>query len=58
MIKSDPQLSLIPHFSDGVRKYRVRSRFFSQPFVKLRALLIVAMIDDKGEEYMEEAFTK
>ncbi|KAF3571440.1 hypothetical protein F2Q69_00059588 [Brassica cretica] len=55
-IKGDPQLSLISHFSDGVRKYRVRSRCFSQPFAKLRALLIDEMID-KGEESME-AFTK
>ncbi|XP_048603512.1 uncharacterized protein LOC106371585 [Brassica napus] len=57
MIKSDPQLSLITHFSDGVRKYIVRNRCFSQPYAKLRALLIAEMID-KGEEYMEEAFTK
>ncbi|KAF3591655.1 hypothetical protein DY000_02021868 [Brassica cretica] len=57
MIKDGPQLSLIHHFSDGVRKSRVRSRCFSQPFTKLRALLIAEMID-KGEESMEEAFTK
>ncbi|CDY71006.1 BnaAnng35790D [Brassica napus] len=56
-IKGDPQLSLIPHFSDGVRKSRVRSRCFSQPFAKLKALLIAEMID-KGEGYMEEAFTQ
>ncbi|KAF2597416.1 hypothetical protein F2Q68_00009918 [Brassica cretica] len=56
-IKGDPQLSLIPHFSDGVRKSIVRSRCFSQPFAKLRALLIAEMID-KGEESMEEAFTQ
>ena len=49
--------SLILHFTDGVRKYRVRSRCFSQPFSKVRALLIVEMID-KGEESMEEAFTQ
>lgn len=49
-IKGDPQLSLIPHFSDGVRKPRVRSRCFSQPFAKLKALLIAEMID-KGEGY-------
>ncbi|KAG5375358.1 hypothetical protein IGI04_039954 [Brassica rapa subsp. trilocularis] len=47
-IKGDPQLSLIPHFSDGVRKPRVRSRCFSQPFAKLKALLIAEMVD-KGE---------
>ncbi|KAG5414866.1 hypothetical protein IGI04_002433, partial [Brassica rapa subsp. trilocularis] len=47
-IKGDPQLSLIHHFSDGVRKPRVRSRCFSQPFAKLKALLIAEMID-KGE---------
>ena len=45
-----PQLSLIPHFSDGVRKSRVRIRCFSQLFAKLRALLIAEMID-KGEQY-------
>ncbi|KAL0730432.1 hypothetical protein Bca4012_026525 [Brassica carinata] len=56
-IKGDPQLSLIPHFSDGIRKSRVRSRCFSQPFAKLRALLIAEMID-KGEESMKEAFTQ
>uniref|UniRef100_A0A0D3E7V2 Uncharacterized protein n=1 Tax=Brassica oleracea var. oleracea TaxID=109376 RepID=A0A0D3E7V2_BRAOL len=56
-IKGDPQLSLIPHFSEGVRKPRVRSRSFSQPFAKLKALLIAEMID-KGEWYMEEAFTQ
>ena len=56
-IKGDPQLSLIPHFSDGVRKPRVHSRCFSQPFAKLKALLIAEMID-KGEGYMEEAFTQ
>uniref|UniRef100_A0A0D3BGJ2 Uncharacterized protein n=1 Tax=Brassica oleracea var. oleracea TaxID=109376 RepID=A0A0D3BGJ2_BRAOL len=55
--KGGSQLSLIPHFSDGVRKSRVRSRCFSQPFAKVRALLIPEMID-KGEESMEEAFTK
>ncbi|KAF2600245.1 hypothetical protein F2Q68_00008277 [Brassica cretica] len=55
--KGDPQLSLIPHFSDGVRKSRVRSRCFSQPFAKHRALLIAEMIDN-GEESMEEAFTQ
>uniref|UniRef100_A0A0D3CS63 Uncharacterized protein n=1 Tax=Brassica oleracea var. oleracea TaxID=109376 RepID=A0A0D3CS63_BRAOL len=41
----------------GVRKSRVQSRCFSQPFAKLRALLIAEMID-KGEESMEEAFTQ
>ncbi|CDY20869.1 BnaC05g26230D [Brassica napus] len=50
------QLSLIPHFSDGVRKSRVHSRCFSHPFAKFRALLMAEMID-KGEESME-AFTK
>ncbi|KAF2611680.1 hypothetical protein F2Q70_00013178 [Brassica cretica] len=53
--KGGSQLSLIPYFSDGVRKSRVHSRCFSQPFAKLRALLIAETID-KGEEYMEEAF--
>ncbi|KAF2543842.1 hypothetical protein F2Q68_00031376 [Brassica cretica] len=57
MIKGDPQLSLILHFSDGVRKSTVRSRCFSDPVAKLQALLIAEMID-KGEESMEEAFTK
>ena len=56
-IKGDPQLSLIPYFSDGVRKYRVCSRCFSQPFAKLRALPIAEMIV-KGEESTEEAFTQ
>ncbi|KAF2606630.1 hypothetical protein F2Q68_00044359 [Brassica cretica] len=56
-IKDNSQFSLIPHFSDGVRKPRVCSRCFSQPFAKLRALLIAEMID-KGEESMEEAFTQ
>ncbi|KAF2592659.1 hypothetical protein F2Q70_00043639 [Brassica cretica] len=57
MIKDGLQVSLIPHFSDGVRKSRVRNICFSQPFAKLRALLIAEMID-KGEESMEEAFTQ
>ena len=56
-IKGDSQLSLIPYFSDGVRKARLRSRCFSQPFAKLRVLLIPEMID-KGDESMEEAFTQ
>ncbi|KAF2560184.1 hypothetical protein F2Q70_00017579 [Brassica cretica] len=55
-INGDPQLSLIPRFSDGVRKYKVRSRCFSRPFAKLRALLIAEIID-KREESME-AFKK
>uniref|UniRef100_A0A0D3CIW7 Uncharacterized protein n=1 Tax=Brassica oleracea var. oleracea TaxID=109376 RepID=A0A0D3CIW7_BRAOL len=45
MIKSGPKLSLIPHFSYGVRKSRVRSRYFLQPFAKLRSFLIAEMID-------------
>ncbi|KAF2541622.1 hypothetical protein F2Q68_00031332 [Brassica cretica] len=56
-IMGDSQLSLIPRFSDGVRKSRVRIRCFSQPFAKPRALLIAEMID-KREESMEEAFTE
>ncbi|KAF2592013.1 hypothetical protein F2Q70_00039161 [Brassica cretica] len=48
-IMGDSQLSLIPRFSDGVRKFGVRSKCFSQPFAKLRALFIAEMID-KGEE--------
>ncbi|KAF3586439.1 hypothetical protein F2Q69_00029954 [Brassica cretica] len=55
--KGSSQLTLIPRFSDGVRKSRVHNRCFSQPFPKLRAFLIAEMID-KGEESMEEAFTK
>uniref|UniRef100_A0A0D3CUL1 Uncharacterized protein n=1 Tax=Brassica oleracea var. oleracea TaxID=109376 RepID=A0A0D3CUL1_BRAOL len=55
--KGGSQLSLIPRFSDGVRKSRVRNICFSQSFAKLRALLIAEMID-KGEESMEEAFTQ
>ncbi|KAF2541381.1 hypothetical protein F2Q68_00032201 [Brassica cretica] len=56
-IKDGPQVSLTPHFSDYFKKSRVRSRCFSQPFAKLRALLIAEIID-KGEESMEEAFTQ
>ena len=56
IIKDSLLLSLIPHFSYGVTKSRVRRRCFSQPFAKLRALFIAEMID-KGEESME-AFTK
>ncbi|KAF3527254.1 hypothetical protein DY000_02040934 [Brassica cretica] len=56
-IKNGPQVSLTPHFSDCVRKSRVRGRCFSHPFAKLRALLLAEMID-KGEESMEEAFTQ
>ncbi|KAF2549078.1 hypothetical protein F2Q70_00022221 [Brassica cretica] len=55
--KGGSQLPLTPYFSDSVRKPRVRSRCFSQPFAKLEALLIAEMID-KGEGYMEEAFTQ
>ncbi|KAF3599818.1 hypothetical protein F2Q69_00036392 [Brassica cretica] len=47
-IKDGPQVSLTPHFSDCVRKSRVRGRCFSHPFAKLRALLLAEMID-KGE---------
>ncbi|KAF3514890.1 hypothetical protein F2Q69_00002528 [Brassica cretica] len=47
--KDGAQLSLIPHFSGVVSKSGMRSRCFSQPFAKLRALLIAEMID-KGEE--------
>ncbi|KAF2602651.1 hypothetical protein F2Q70_00026148 [Brassica cretica] len=57
MIMGDSQLSLISRFSDGVRKSRVHSICFSQPFAKLQALLIAEMIN-KGEESMEEAFTQ
>ncbi|KAG5400092.1 hypothetical protein IGI04_014699 [Brassica rapa subsp. trilocularis] len=46
--KGGSQLPLTPYFSDSVRKPRVRSRCFSQPFAKLKALLIAEMID-KGE---------
>ncbi|KAF2572718.1 hypothetical protein F2Q70_00001467 [Brassica cretica] len=56
-IKDGPQLSMIPHFSDGSSKSRVRSRCFSKSFAKLQALFIAEMID-KGDESMEEAFTK
>ncbi|WZY88797.1 hypothetical protein YC2023_045532 [Brassica napus] len=56
MIKGDTQLSLIPHFSVGVMKSRVRSRCFLHQFAKFRALLIDEMIN-KGEESME-ALTK
>ena len=43
--KGGPQFSLIPNFSNGARKYRVRSRGFSQPFAKVQALFITEMID-------------
>ncbi|WZZ27568.1 hypothetical protein YC2023_010969 [Brassica napus] len=56
-IMGSPQVSLTPHFLDCVRKSRVRSRCFSHPFAKLRALLLAEMID-KGEKSMEEAFTQ
>ncbi|KAF3538855.1 hypothetical protein F2Q69_00025071 [Brassica cretica] len=56
-IKGDSQLSFILCFSYGVRKSRVRSRCFSQPFAHIRALLIAEMID-KGHESMKEAFTQ
>ena len=56
-IKDGPQVSLIPHFSDGVRKSRVRNRCFSQPFAKLRALFIAEMIN-KGEESMRGFHTR
>ncbi|KAF2564779.1 hypothetical protein F2Q70_00016840 [Brassica cretica] len=56
-IKGDSQLSFILCFSDGVRKSRVRSRCFSQPFAKLRALFIAEKID-KREESMDETFTQ
>ncbi|WZY88340.1 hypothetical protein YC2023_045075 [Brassica napus] len=57
MIKDGLQVSLTPHFSDCVRRSRVRSRCFSHPFAKLRALLLAEMID-KEEKSMEEAFTQ
>ncbi|KAF2567015.1 hypothetical protein F2Q68_00025698 [Brassica cretica] len=56
-IKDGPHVSLTPHYSDCVKKSRVRSRCFSHPFAKLRALLLAEMID-KGDESMEEAFTQ
>ena len=55
--KGGSQLPLTPYFSDSIRKSRVRIKCFSQPFAKLKALLIAEMID-KGEGYMEEAFTQ
>ena len=57
MTKGGSQLSLIPLFANGVRKSRVRNIYFSQPFAKLRALLIAEMID-KVEGYMKDAFTQ
>ncbi|WZZ32564.1 hypothetical protein YC2023_015965 [Brassica napus] len=42
---------------NGVKKSKVRSRCFSKPFARVRALLIAERID-KGEESMEEAFTQ
>ncbi|KAJ4894660.1 Uncharacterized protein Rs2_21454 [Raphanus sativus] len=55
--KGGSQLPLTPYFLDCVRTSRLRSRSFSQPFAKVRALLIAEMID-KGEKSMEEAFTQ
>ncbi|CAG7894386.1 unnamed protein product [Brassica rapa] len=55
--KGGSQSPLTSYFSDSVRKPRVRSKCFSHPYVKLRALLIVEMID-KGEGSMEEALTQ
>ncbi|KAL0854216.1 hypothetical protein Bca101_059368 [Brassica carinata] len=43
--------------SSSINTYQIPSRCFSQPFAKLRALLIAEMIY-KGEESMEEAFTQ
>ncbi|WZZ16204.1 hypothetical protein YC2023_109293 [Brassica napus] len=45
------QLPLTPYFSDSIRKSKVRSRCFSHPYAKLKALLIVEMID-KGKRPM------
>ncbi|KAF3501399.1 hypothetical protein F2Q69_00041761 [Brassica cretica] len=44
-IKDGRQVSLTPHFSDCVRISRVSGRCFSDPFAKLRALLLAEMID-------------
>ncbi|WZY77731.1 hypothetical protein YC2023_024115 [Brassica napus] len=55
--KGGSQLPLTPYFSYSIRKSRVRSKCFSHPYAKLKALLIAEMID-KGEGYMEEAFTQ
>ncbi|KAG5374284.1 hypothetical protein IGI04_042397 [Brassica rapa subsp. trilocularis] len=46
--KGGSQLLLTPYFTDSIRKPRVHSRCFSQPFAKLKALLITEMIY-KGE---------
>ncbi|KAG5378180.1 hypothetical protein IGI04_026022 [Brassica rapa subsp. trilocularis] len=46
--KGGSQLPLTPYFSDSIRKSRVRSKCFSHPYAKLKALLIAEMID-KGE---------
>ncbi|KAF3579326.1 hypothetical protein DY000_02029895 [Brassica cretica] len=54
-IKDGPHVSLTPHYSDCVKKSRVRSRCFSHPFAKLRALLLAEMID-KGDELIEECW--
>ncbi|KAG5397375.1 hypothetical protein IGI04_019189 [Brassica rapa subsp. trilocularis] len=53
MIKDGPQLSLIPHLSDGVRKSRVRSRCLSKPFAKLRAILTAEIIDKREDKKIE-----
>ncbi|KAG5410943.1 hypothetical protein IGI04_007262, partial [Brassica rapa subsp. trilocularis] len=46
--KGGSQLPLTPYFSDSIRKSRVRSKCFSHPYAKLKALFIAEMID-KGE---------
>uniref|UniRef100_M4FAS8 Uncharacterized protein n=1 Tax=Brassica campestris TaxID=3711 RepID=M4FAS8_BRACM len=55
--KGGSQLPLTPYFSDSIRKSRVRSKCFSHPYAKLRALLIVEMID-KGQRSIKETFTQ
>ncbi|KAF3545221.1 hypothetical protein DY000_02008319 [Brassica cretica] len=58
-ISEQKEFDVCGNLFDGetTTKSRLRSRCFSQPFAKLRALLIAEMID-KGEESMDEAFTQ
>ncbi|KAF2583265.1 hypothetical protein F2Q68_00005003 [Brassica cretica] len=58
-VSEHKEFDVCGNLRDGetTRKSRVRSRCFSTPFAKVRALLIAEMIN-KGEESMEEAFTQ
>ncbi|KAF3607313.1 hypothetical protein DY000_02046582 [Brassica cretica] len=61
-IMGDSQLSLIPHFSDGFRKSRVRSRCFAKPFAKVRGTVesinTVASIDTVARKSIDTIANK